>query len=127
MSSSGSIAPDRRQHRQAGLHVDAHVAAVDRQRERLGGRQSVTEFAVHQQRPHVAESDVLTDQVLDVDTAVAQRAAVFVRLGDLGGECHHALESGDEILRDLVEMTVMARFSHGMGTGCYRSVTRRPE
>ena len=62
----------------------------------------MAEFAVDQQSPHVAESDVLADQILDVDTAVAQRAAVLVGLGDLGGEGHHAFEAGDEILRDLV-------------------------
>src|SRR5207245_1435018 len=49
------------------------------------------EAAVHQQRPYVAEGDV-TDQVLDVDAAVTQRAAVLVRLGDLGAEGHVALQ-----------------------------------
>jgi hypothetical protein len=62
----------------------------------------VAEFSVHQQSPHVAESDVLADQVFDVDTAVAQGTAVLVGLGDFGGERHHAFESGNEILRDLV-------------------------
>ena len=51
------VAPDRGQHRQAGLHVDADVAGVDGQRERLGGRQARAELAVHEQRPHVAEGD----------------------------------------------------------------------
>ena len=87
------VAPDRREHGQAGLHVDADVAAVDGQRERLGRRQAVAELAVDQQRPHVAERDLPVDQILDVDAAVAQRAAVLVRLGDLGGEGDDALES----------------------------------
>ena len=92
------VAPDRREHRQAGLHVDADIAAVDRQRERLGGRQSLAEPAVHQQPPDVTESDLAVDQILDVDAAVAQRAAVFVRLGDLGGEGHDAFQACDEVL-----------------------------
>ena len=92
------VAPDRGEHGQTGLDVDADVAAVDRQRERLGGRQAVAELAVDQQRPHVAERDVLVDQILDVDAAVAQRAAVLVGFGDLGGEGDDAFEPGDEIL-----------------------------
>ena len=96
------VSPDGRQHRQAGLHVDAHIAAVDRQRKWLGGRQPVAKFSVHQQSPDIAECDVLANQVLDVDTAVAQGTAVLIGLGDLGGECHHPLETGNEILRDLV-------------------------
>jgi len=92
------IPPDRRQHRQAGLHVDAHVAGVDGQWERLGGAQSPTEFSVHQERPHVSESDPLLDQFLDVDPAITQRAAILVRFGDLGGEGHDAFQSADEIL-----------------------------
>ena len=72
---------------------------MDGQRERLGRRQAVTEPAVDQQRPHVTERDLLVDQILDVDAAVPQRAAVLVRFGDLGGEGDDALEPGDEILR----------------------------
>ena len=100
MSSSGCVAPDRGEHGQTGLDVDADVAAVDRQRERLGGRQAVAESAVDQQRPHIAEGDVLVDQILDVHAAVAQRAAILVGFGDLGGEGDDAFESGYEILRN---------------------------
>ncbi len=37
---------------------------------------------------------VVADELLDVDAAVAQRAALPVRLGDLGGEGDHALQAG---------------------------------
>ena len=58
----------------------------------------MAEPAVDQQRPHVAERDVWVDQVLDVDAAVAQRAAVLVGFGDLGGEGHDAFEARDEVV-----------------------------
>ena len=41
-------APHRRQHGQAGLHVDAHVAGVHRQLAPLRRRQARAELAVHQ-------------------------------------------------------------------------------
>jgi hypothetical protein len=53
------VPPDGRQHRQAGLDVDPHIAGVDRQRERLGGRQPMAEPAIDQQRPHITEGDLL--------------------------------------------------------------------
>jgi hypothetical protein len=87
----GLVPPDGGQHRQARLHIDAHVTGVDRQRERLGGRQTAAELTVDQQRPHVAEGDLLVYQVLNVDAAVAQRAAVFIRFGNFGGERDHTL------------------------------------
>ena len=89
-------APGRREHRQRGLHVDADVAGVHRQRERLGRRQAGVELVVDEQAPHVAERD-LADEVLDVDAAVAQRATFLVRLGDLGLEGDDALEAGLEV------------------------------
>ena len=94
---------------------------MDRQRERLGRRQPVTEPAVHQQRPHVAEGDLLADQLLDVDAAVAQRAAVLVRFGDLGGEGHDAFQAGTKSSGT----AVMRRFLHPRSSLCYRSVTSR--
>ena len=72
---------------------------MDRQRERFGRRQAVAEPAVDQQRPHVAECDLAVDQIFDVDAAVAQRAAVLVGFGDLGGEGDDALEPLDEVFR----------------------------
>jgi hypothetical protein len=59
---------------------------------RLGRRQPGEEGAVHQQPPHLLERH-RADQVLDVDPAVAERAAFLVRLGDLGRERDHALEA----------------------------------
>ena len=56
--------------------------------------QAVAEFSVDEQRPHVGEGDLVLDEVLDVDAAVAEVAAVFVGFGDIGGEGDDALESG---------------------------------
>ena len=58
--------PHRREHRQRGLHVDPDVTGVDRDRERLGGRQTGVERPVDQQTPHVPERH-MTDEILDVD------------------------------------------------------------
>ena len=88
-------APVRREHGHRGLDVDPDVAGVHRHRERLGRRQAGAELAVDQQRPDVAEGDP-ADQILDVDAAIAQRAAFPVGLGDLGLEGDHALQAGLE-------------------------------
>ena len=74
----------------------------------------MAEPAVDQQRPHVAEGDLLADQILDVDAAVAQRAAVLVGLGDLGGEGDNAFQSRDEIL-GYRDVAVMGQFLHPLG------------
>ena len=58
-----------------------------------GGR-LCAELAVDKQRPHITEGDPLVDQILDVDAAVPQRAAVLIGFGDLGGEGYDALEPG---------------------------------
>ena len=63
------------------------------QRVRLGRRQARLERAVDEQAPDLLEGH-LADEVLDVDAAVAQRAALLVGLGDLGGEGDDALEAG---------------------------------
>src|SRR4051812_30690266 len=89
-------APVRREHGDRGLDVDADVAGVHGQRERLGRGQARSELSVDQQRPDVAEGD-LADQVFDVDSAIAQRAALFVGFGDLGFECDDAFETVLEI------------------------------
>ena len=85
-------APLRREHRERRLHVDAVVARAHGQRVRFGRRQAGLEAAVHQQAPHLLVGD-RADQVLDVDAAVAQRATLFVGLGDLGGEGDDAFEA----------------------------------
>ena len=83
--------PFGRQLAERGLHVHARVAGADRERVRLGGRQAGQERAVHQQSPDLLEGH-RADQVLDVDAAVAQRAAFLVGLGDLGRERDDAFE-----------------------------------
>ena len=60
---------------------------------RLGGRQPGLERPVDEQAPDLLEGD-LAHELLDVDAAVAQRAALAVGLCDLGGEGDDALEAG---------------------------------
>ena len=48
-------------------------------------------------RPQTLPYETRPDEVLDVHAAVAQRAALPVRLGDLGLECDDTLEAGDEV------------------------------
>ena len=81
-----------REHRQRRLDVDARVAGADAQRVRLGGRQPGQQLAVDEQTPDLLERHV-ADELLDVDAAIAQRAAGAVGLGDLGGEGDYALEA----------------------------------
>ncbi len=88
-------APDRGELGQRALHVDPHVAGVHRQRERLRGRQTGVELVVDQEPPDVPERDP-PDQFVDVDPAVAQGAALPVRLGDLRLEGDDPLEAGNE-------------------------------
>ena len=58
----------------------------------LGRRHPGQQLAVDEQAPHLLERHV-ADELLDVDAAVAQRAALPVGLGDLGGEGDYALEA----------------------------------
>ncbi len=92
----GFEAPDGREHGERGLDVDADVAGVDGDRERLGGRQAGVEGAVDEQAPDVAEGHV-ADQVLDVDAPVPQGAALLVGFGDLRLERDDSFESGYEV------------------------------
>jgi hypothetical protein len=59
---------------------------------RLGHRQTGLGLAVHEQAPHVLERE-RAGQVLDVDAAVAQGAALAVGLCDGGIERDDALKS----------------------------------
>ena len=80
------------EHRQRRLDVDPGVAGADAQRVGLGRRQARLQLAVDEQAPDLLERD-LAHQLLDVDAAVAQRAARPVGLGDLGREGDYALEA----------------------------------
>ena len=88
--------PGRREGGDGGLDVDADVAGVDRDRERLRRRQPRVELGVDQQAPHLAVRHP-TDEVLDVHPAVAQGAAFAVGLGDLRLEGDDTLEPWDEL------------------------------
>ncbi|OPZ52618.1 MAG: hypothetical protein BWY91_02244 [bacterium ADurb.BinA028] len=104
--------PDRGKLGQRRLHVDADVAGVDRQRERLGGRQARLERAVDKQPPYLAERH-LVDEVFDVDPAVAQGAAFLVGFGDLG-------LAGDDPLQTRLEPV----FGGGERLGGHRATPR---
>ena len=93
------VAPDGSQHRQSGLNVDTDVAGVNGEGERLGRREAGAEAAVDEKSPYVAEGDPLADQVFDVDSAVAQCAAVLVGFCDIAGEGDDAFESAHKIVR----------------------------
>ena len=84
------------EHRQRGLEVRARVAGAHRQRVRLGGRHAGLEAAVHQQAPDLLERHA-ADELLDVDAAVAQRAALLVGLRDRRVEGDDALEPGGDL------------------------------
>ena len=105
-------APLGREHRQRRLDVDARVAGADRERVRLGGRQAGLELAVDEQAPDLLERH-LADEVLDVDAAIAQRAALLVGLGDLGGEGDDALEAGLDFTHGRASLS---RFADGRNT-----------
>ena len=104
------------EHGERGLDVDADVAGVDRDRERLGGRQAGVEGAVDEQAPDVAEGDV-ADQVLDVDAAVAQGAALLVRFGDLRLERDDSFEPGYEVGHQAAPRDVCDRWCRGVCEG----------
>jgi hypothetical protein len=104
----GLEAPDRGEHGQRGLDVDADVAGVDGDGERLGRRQAGAEGAVDEQAPDVAEGDV-ADQVLDVDAAVSERAALLVRFGDLRLERDDSFEPGYEVGHQAAPLDVCDR------------------
>ncbi len=96
------------QHRERRLDVDARVAGADRQRVRLGRRQPGRERAVDEQPPDLLERHA-PDELLDVDAAVAQRAALPVGLGDLGGEGDDALEAGLDFAHARADYEARAR------------------
>src|SRR5215211_3204685 len=74
-------------------HSGASIARAHRECVRLGGRQPGIERAVHEQAPDLLEGH-LADEVLDVDTAVAQGAALFVGLRYRRPKGDYSLEAG---------------------------------
>ena len=96
MSSSGrspqtGTASPARSARRRGRHRSARGAGTARPAGRPGLNSSSTSS------PQTLPNDDASDEVLDVDTAVAQRAAVLVRFGDLCLEGDDALETGYEV------------------------------
>ena len=101
MSMSGRKPHSGAEHRERGLDVDPRVARADGERVRLGRREARQQRAVDEQAPDLLERHG-ADEVLDVDAAVAQRAALAVGLGDRRGERDDALEAGTDLGRRVV-------------------------
>src|SRR5690606_16416993 len=74
------------------LHVGSDVAGVHRDGVGLGRRQARLVGAVDEQAPDLLERHA-ADQVLDVDTAVAQRRPFLVGFGDLALERDDAFQA----------------------------------
>ena len=114
-------APLGSEHGQRRLQVHARVAGAHRERVRLGRRQAGVVGAVHEQAPDLLEGH-LAHELLDVHSAVAESAALLVRLGDLGLEGDDPLETG----RDLNQLSHCASFHHP-GTRPLRILVPVPE
>nr|BFE76890.1 hypothetical protein GCM10020092_101910 [Actinoplanes digitatis] len=72
-----------------GLYVGADVARAHGQGDGLLGQQRGAEVPVHEQAPDVGIGHP-ADELLDVDTAIAQGATVTIGLRDLCGERNDA-------------------------------------
>jgi hypothetical protein len=81
------------------LRIRGRVAGQLRWLVRLGLGHPRIEALVHEQSPHLLVGH-LAHELLDVDAAVAERAAFLVGLGDLGLDGDDAFESRLEV-RDL--------------------------
>ena len=82
--------------RRHGLEVGRRVARQPAALVRLGGREARLEALVDEQAPDLLEA-VGADELLDVDAAVAEGAALAVGLCDLGLEGDDALEARLEV------------------------------
>ena len=78
------------------LEVGGTVTGETHLAEILGGRQSGLGRLVNEKTPDLLERDN-PDEVLDVDAAIPQGAAVAIGLGDLGLEGDHTLQARLEL------------------------------
>ena len=83
--------PLRAERRERGLEVGGHGPARILELDPVDRLQRRVDVLVDEQPPDVLER-VAADELLDVDAAIAERAAVLVRLGDLRLERDHAFE-----------------------------------
>ena len=83
--------PLRAERRERGLEVGRDRPARILQLDPVDRLQRRVDVLVDEQPPDVLER-VAADELLDVDAAIAERAAVLVRLGDLRLERDHAFE-----------------------------------
>ena len=97
MSTSFSSSHTARESRGLGLQVGRRVAGQACRLVRLGVRHPRLEALVDEQAPDLLVR-VLADELLDVDAAIAERAALPVGLGDLRLEGDDALEPWLEVV-----------------------------
>src|SRR5437763_8958252 len=88
--------PPAAERRECRLEV-RHVAAGAELELAVRRRQTRLERLVDEEAPHLLEGD-LADEVLDVDAAIAELTALFVRLRDLRLEGHDAGEARAELV-----------------------------
>ena len=89
--------PLRAERRERSLEIGRHRSARVLQLDPVDGLERRVDVLVDEQPPDVLER-VAADELLDVDAAVAERAAVLVRLGDLRLERDDAFEPRAEVL-----------------------------
>ena len=89
------------------LQVGGRVAGQAARRVGLGGRQAGLGLVVDEQPPDLLERDD-ADELLDVDAAIAQRAAVAIGLGDLRLERDDPLEARLELAHRTPRQKVLA-------------------
>ena len=100
-----------------GLNVHARVTGADTQRVLLGRLQTGLEVAVDEEAPDLLVGD-RADEVFNVDAAVAERAALLVGLGDLGGEGDDVIitvdPAGHEPPYQQIRVQVLAAIAQGL-------------
>jgi hypothetical protein len=85
------------QPRRLGLEIGGRVPGQPRRLVRLRVRHRRIEVVVDEQAPHVVVG-VLADELLDIDAAIAERAALAVGLGNLRFDRDDALEARFELV-----------------------------
>ena len=89
----GLEAPLGTEQRERVLEVYSRITGAEVERMRLGGREAGLELPVDEETPDLLERHD-ADEILDVVTAVAEGAALFVGLGDLRGEGDDTFKTG---------------------------------
>ena len=100
--------PRSREMRGCRLEVGRGVAGQILRHVRCRGLKARERLVVDEKPPHLLERNA-PDEILDVDSAIAERTAVTIRLGDLGLECDNAFEARLELAHRSPRFTQMGR------------------